>query len=38
MKTSTAGIELIKKYEGCVLTAYKFPSGILNYENKITYK
>lgn len=28
MKISTAGIELIKKYEGCVLTAYKCPSGI----------
>lgn len=29
MKTSATGIELIKKYEGCVLTTYKCPSGVL---------
>lgn len=29
MKTNKAGIELIKKYEGCRLTAYKCPSGVL---------
>ena len=28
MKTSDVGIELIKKYEGCVLKAYKCPSGV----------
>ena len=28
MKTSNVGIELIKKYEGCVLKAYKCPSGV----------
>ena len=28
MKTSQKGIDLIKKYEGCRLTAYKCPSGI----------
>lgn len=28
MKTSDAGIELIKKYEGYSLTAYKCPAGI----------
>lgn len=28
MKTSTKGIELIKKYEGCRLTAYKCPAGV----------
>lgn len=28
MKTSQNGIDLIKKYEGCVLTAYKCPSGV----------
>lgn len=28
MKTSNVGIELIKKYEGCVLKVYKCPSGI----------
>ncbi len=29
MKTNTAGINLIKKYEGCVLTAYRCPAGVL---------
>lgn len=29
MKTNTAGINLIKKFEGCVLTAYKCPAGVL---------
>lgn len=29
MKTNKAGIELIKKYEGCRLTAYKCPAGVL---------
>ena len=28
MKTSKNGIELIKKYEGCVLTSYKCPSNV----------
>lgn len=28
MKTSKNGIELIKKYEGCRLTAYKCPSNV----------
>ena len=28
MKTSDVGIELIKKYEGCVLKSYKCPSGV----------
>lgn len=28
MKTSKNGLDLIKKYEGCRLTAYKCPSGI----------
>lgn len=28
MKTSQKGIDLIKKYEGCRLTAYKCPSGV----------
>lgn len=28
MKTSDAGLNLIKKYEGCHLTAYKCPSGV----------
>lgn len=28
MKTSQKGINLIKKYEGCVLTAYKCPAGV----------
>lgn len=28
MKTSNVGIELIKKYEGCVLKSYKCPSGV----------
>ena len=28
MNTSRTGIELIKKFEGCVLTAYKCPAGI----------
>lgn len=29
MKISNAGIQLIKKYEGCRLTAYKCPAGVL---------
>lgn len=29
MKTNMAGINLIKKYEGCVLTAYRCPAGVL---------
>lgn len=28
MKTSNAGLDLIKKYEGCRLTAYKCPAGV----------
>lgn len=28
MTTSQAGIDLIKKYEGCKLTAYKCPAGV----------
>lgn len=28
MKTSEKGIALIKKYEGCMLSAYKCPSGV----------
>ena len=28
MKTSQKGIDLIKKYEGCVLQAYKCPAGV----------
>lgn len=28
MKTSKKGIALIKKYEGCLLNAYKCPSGV----------
>lgn len=28
MKTSQKGIDLIKKYEGCKLTAYKCPAGV----------
>lgn len=28
MKTSTKGINLIKKFEGCRLTAYKCPAGV----------
>ena len=28
MKTSDVGIELIKKYEGCYLKAYKCPAGV----------
>ena len=28
MKTSDKGIALIKSFEGCVLTAYKCPSGV----------
>jgi len=28
VKTSTDGIKLIKQFEGCVLTAYRCPSGI----------
>ena len=29
MKINKSGIELIKKYEGCRLTAYKCPAGVL---------
>ena len=29
MKTSQKGIDLIKKFEGCSLTAYKCPAGVL---------
>ncbi len=29
MKTGQAGIDLIKKFEGCHLTAYKCPAGVL---------
>lgn len=29
MKTSTKGINLIKKFEGCVLKAYKCPADVL---------
>ena len=29
MKTSENGIELIKKFEGCKLTAYRDPVGVL---------
>lgn len=29
MKTSQKGIELIKKFEGCALNAYKCPAGVL---------
>lgn len=29
MKTSKKGIELIKSFEGCVLTAYRCPAGVL---------
>lgn len=28
MKTSQSGLDLIKKYEGCRLTAYKCPAGV----------
>ena len=28
MKVSIDGINLIKKYEGCRLTAYKCPAGV----------
>lgn len=28
MKTSKNGIDLIKKFEGCVLSAYKCPAGV----------
>jgi lysozyme len=28
MKTLNVGIELIKKYEGCILKSYKCPSGV----------
>ena len=28
MKTGQAGIDLIKKFEGCRLTAYKCPAGV----------
>lgn len=28
MKTSQTGIDLIKQFEGCVLTAYKCPAGV----------
>ena len=35
MKTSNVGIELIKKYEGSVLKAYKCPCGVrtIGYEH-----
>lgn len=29
MRVSSAGLELIKKYEGCKLHAYKCPAGVL---------
>ena len=29
MKTSNEGLSLIKKYEGCKLTAYRCPAGVL---------
>lgn len=29
MKTSEKGLELIKKFEGCKLTAYRCPAGVL---------
>lgn len=29
MKTSNNGLELIKRHEGCRLTAYKCPAGVL---------
>ncbi|CAB4128054.1 Endolysin/autolysin [uncultured Caudovirales phage] len=29
MKTGQKGIELIKKFEGCKLTAYKCPAGLM---------
>ena len=29
MQTSQNGIDLIKKFEGCVLSAYKCPAGVL---------
>jgi lysozyme len=29
MKTGIKGIELIKKFEGCKLTAYKCPAGLM---------
>lgn len=29
MKINKAGLDLIKKYEGCRLTAYKCPAGVL---------
>lgn len=29
MKISQKGVELIKKYEGCQLTAYRCPAGVL---------
>lgn len=29
MRTSESGIELIKKYEGCKLEAYRCPAGVL---------
>ena len=45
MKTSKKGIDLIKKYEGCELKAYKCPAGIVTigygntfYENKAPIK
>lgn len=31
MKTSNIGIELIKKYEGCILNFYKYQSGVWTY-------
>lgn len=45
MKTGQKGIELIKKFEGCELKAYKCPAGIVTigygntfYENKAPIK
>ena len=29
MKTTSKGIDIIKKYEGCKLSAYRCPSGVL---------
>jgi lysozyme len=37
MKTSEKGIELIKRFEGCKLTAYKCPAGILTIGYGHTY-
>ena len=37
MKTSEKGIELIKRFEGCRLTAYKCPAGVLTIGYGHTY-